>query len=34
MRGLIFFERATEKEGTALIMIVGTTRFILPFWFK
>jgi hypothetical protein len=34
IRGVIFFERASEKEGTTFNMIVGNKLFVLPFWFK
>jgi hypothetical protein len=30
----IFFDRASEKEGTTFNMIVGNKLFVLPFWFK
>jgi hypothetical protein len=34
IHGVIFFDRASEKEGTTFNMIVGGKLFVLPFWFK
>jgi hypothetical protein len=34
MRGIIFFERASEKEGTTFNIVVGNKLYVLPFWFK
>lgn len=34
IQGMIFFERASEKEGTTFNMVVGNKLYVLPFWFK
>lgn len=34
IHGVIFFERASEKEGTTFNFLVGNKLFVLPFWFK
>jgi hypothetical protein len=34
IRGVIFFEHASEKDATTFNIIVGNKIFVLPFWFK
>jgi hypothetical protein len=34
IRGVIFFEHASEKDATTFNIIVGNKLFVLPFWFK
>jgi len=32
--GFIFFERATEKDGTTFNIVIGQKVYVLPFWFQ
>lgn len=34
MRGVIFFEHASGKEGTTFNIVIGNKLYVLPFWFK